>query len=139
MRPADAGHPAGFTLIEIMIVLLILGLVAGLVLSRGPQRSAALEMQQAAGSVADAFRLARTRAIATSRVVPVRIGVDGASVQLGDDAAHRFPAGVRWAQGARSVLFRPDGSASGGAIELTSPSQRRTVEVNWMTGRVAMR
>ncbi len=137
MPPDKKPGSGGFTLIEMMIVLLILGLVAGLVLTRGPQRSAALEMQQAANSVADAFRLARTRAIATSRVIPVRIGPD--SVQLGDDPAHRFPAGVHWAEGTRAVLFRPDGSASGGAIELASPSQRRTVEVNWMTGRIVMR
>ena len=122
-----------------MIVLLILGLLGGLVMAHGPQRSAALEMQQAANSVADSFRLARTRAIATSRVIPVRIGPDGASVQLADDPAHRFPPGITDAQGPQTILFRPDGSATGGAITLASLTQRRVVEVNWMTGRVVMR
>lgn len=121
------------------MVLVILGLLAGLVVTRGPPRSGALEMQRAVSAVAGAFRLARTRAIASSRAVAVRFGADGGSLQLGDDQAIPLPARIRLVRGARTMLFRPDGSASGGTVELAGDALSRQVEVNWMTGRVVIR
>ncbi|HYZ64612.1 MAG TPA: pseudopilin H, partial [Acetobacteraceae bacterium] len=61
-------------------MLVILGLVAGLVLVRGPQRSAEVDMRQATGLVAGALRVARSRAIATNRPVAVRFDAGPAAV-----------------------------------------------------------
>ena len=61
------GRDAGFTLIEVTVVLAILGFVGGLVLGRGPPRSAALELRAASATVAQTLKGARTRAIATNR------------------------------------------------------------------------
>jgi prepilin-type N-terminal cleavage/methylation domain-containing protein len=62
---------AGFTLIEMIVVLVVLGLALGLVMTRGPVHSRRLELDATARQVAGALRLARSRAIAEERGVAV--------------------------------------------------------------------
>jgi prepilin-type N-terminal cleavage/methylation domain-containing protein len=54
---------AGFTLIEMIVVVVVIGLVLSLFIQRGPMRSPALEARAAANEVAESLRLARSRAI----------------------------------------------------------------------------
>lgn len=136
-----ADRARGFTLIEVLVVLVILGLVGGLVLLRGPQRSAALDMRQATGTVAAAMRVARSQAIASNRPIPVRL--EPRSVRIGDADPRPLPPGITAALTGSAavgpvVLFRPDGSSSGGTVSLTGGSRTAIVGVNWLTGRVAV-
>jgi len=125
----------GFTLIEMIVVLVILGLLLGIVLARGPMHSARLDADVAARELVAALRLARGRAIAEDRSVsvaltPSRYQVDGL-------AAHGVPADVALA-GAAAVRFAPDGSSSGGTIVVRAATSSVTVVVSWLTGRVKM-
>lgn len=131
MRPGN-----GFTLIEMMVVLSIMGLLGGLVLLRGPQRNAAVDMRQATSLVAGDFRVARSQAIARNRPVSVQFASDGASLQVGDAALQRLPPGIRMVAGARQILFRPDGSSTGGEVRLAGGARIAALTVNWLTGRV---
>jgi prepilin-type N-terminal cleavage/methylation domain-containing protein len=47
---------AGFTLIEILVVLAILGVALGMLIGRGPMRSRGLETRAAAGALAQSLR-----------------------------------------------------------------------------------
>lgn len=130
------------------MVLVVLGLAAGLVLARGPQRSAAVEMRGAAAAVAQAMRLARTQAIVTNRRVDVAVDPRAGTVRIGAAAARSLPSGIAVsavvttadtaaAAAAPSIAFLPDGSSTGGRVELLGAGQRRTaVGVDWLTGRV---
>ena len=60
---------AGFTLIEMTVVLVVLGLLVGIVLSRGPAHSPALDTRGAADAIAETLRGARARAIAANREI----------------------------------------------------------------------
>ena len=78
-RPAG-----GFTLLEMIIVLVVLALVAGGVVGRGPVHSHALDVRAAVSDMVAALRGARGRAIAGNRAVLVvvngatgRMTVDG--------------------------------------------------------------
>ncbi len=134
--PAADKRPNGFTLIEMIVVLIIIGLVGGLVLTRAPTRGGTADLQAATSLVVGTLRLARTRAIAVNRPVPVRIDAADAAVQLGADPVRRLPPGIRIA-GGPAILFRPDGSSSGGTVDLAGRASAARVAVSWLTGRVA--
>ena len=150
MPPERRQHPcaeAGFTLIELLVVLAVLGLSLGLVLQRGPSRSAALDVRAAAGEMAEALRGARGRAIATNRTVAVALDLDGGRYRVGDGPQRALPSGLRLSMTAAAdrtagragaIDFLPDGSASGGRIGLAAGETRLWVGVDWLTGRVGV-
>ena len=128
----------GFTLIEMIVVLVILALVGGLVLTRAPTRGGTPDLRAATSLVAGTLRVARTRAIAANRAVPVRFDPQDAEVQLGADPVRRLPPGIRIAAADRAILFRPDGSSSGGSVDLAGRANTAHIAVSWLTGRVAI-
>jgi general secretion pathway protein H len=141
---AVPARTAGFTLIEMMVVLVVLGLALTLILARGPMRSVAAEAGSAAGSVAQALRVARAQAIAQGRPLRVLLDAAGHRVLPENLPAVALPAAVSMdvtdASGARMragvIGFAPDGSSTGGAVELADGGRRVRVAVDWLTGRV---
>jgi general secretion pathway protein H len=137
---------AGFTLLEVVVVVLILGLALGVFVSRGPTRSAALEIRAVAGEVAQALRQTRGRAIMFNR--PVGLTVDlGRRTYRGDGMPERAlpPAlGVSMLSvsgetlGLGVIRFAPDGSSSGGHIEVSDGRRRLRIGVDWLSGRVSV-
>ena len=131
----NPNRQSGFTLIEMIVVLVVLGLVFGLVITRGPMHSATLDARTAAREVAQALRLARSRAIVSDRLVSVRI--DGLRYQS-------FPRAVGMAaisptgQPIVSIRFAPNGRSSGARITLAERGSVRYVVVDWLTGRVSV-
>jgi general secretion pathway protein H len=139
---------AGFTLIEMIVVLVVLGLALGLVLARGPMHSPSLDARMAAREVGQALRLARSRAIAQDQSVSVWLDVvarvvrvDGSPPEVlpgGIGVAVASPAGQAMAGRLVSIRFAPDGSSSGGLIVLGRKPFVRQVVVDWLTGRVSV-
>jgi general secretion pathway protein H len=133
---------AGFTLIEMIVVLVVLGLVIGIVLARGPTRSPTIDLTAASRGLTDALRHARGQAILTGR--PVRISSAQASEALSRSASrnqagqigvalHSPPDDPR----ADGVLrFDPDGSANGARIVLTEGQESISITIDWLTGRI---
>ena len=144
-RPTDP--ESGFTLLETLVVVLLLGLVAGIVLQRGPARSPRLDLRAAGSETARTFRLARTRAIAANRPVAVRIDAPARTYALGTDAPHTWPdtvavtllATAPGSQGGiTGVTFAPDGSSSGAHLVLSQNDRRLAIDVDWLTGRIGV-
>ena len=135
---------AGFTLIEMLVVLAILAASLFLLSARGPARSAALDLRASAEEVAGSLRLARARSIEAGS--PVLWVLDGAAhgYRLGAEPPHRLLAALAVSaqnvdgSPARGVRFAPDGSASGGRVVLALGTRRAVVGVNWLTGRVSV-
>lgn len=133
----DQRRAGGFTLMEILVVVVVMGLLLTLVIARGPQHSPTLDLRDVASRVAQAMRLARTQAIATDR--PVHFLVDPARRTFGTDGAMQpVPRGIAIAAPARAIVFEPDGSATSGAIALAIRQMRMIVSVNWLNGRVSV-
>ena len=68
-------HQAGFTLLEIVIVVMILGLVVGLVIPRLPDMTGT-RIQKAARGVAATLQLARVRAVSLRRYYRIDVNID---------------------------------------------------------------
>ena len=139
--PADAG----FTLLEMIVVVVVLGLAAGLVLQRGPPRSPTLDLRAAAEEVARTLRLARTRAIASDRDVMFRLDPAAHAFAVDGGPPRALPRSVAIEAMAASpggggriaaIGFAPDGSSSGGRIGLGEGARRIDIGVDWLTGRV---
>jgi general secretion pathway protein H len=126
---------AGFTIIEVLVVLAVLALVLGLVITHGPVRSQRLELDSAARRVAGELRLARSRAIAEERTVV--FALDAGGYRLDRDAPTTWSADVS-SEGNRRVVFTPDGGSSGARIVLRDGDRAVAIGVDWLTGRVVV-
>ena len=107
----------GFSLIELMIVLVVLGLILGYSLPALNRFSATLQLRGASENIAGQLRLAREKAIATGVVQPVnfRSGSLGSGYRTtpatGVGGSWSLPRGITyaWATGADSTLRVPAG------------------------------
>lgn len=132
---------AGFTLLEMMIVLVVVGLALGMVLARGPEASPALALHAATRRVSAGLRLARSQAIARDRPVAVSFTAVPPGFRIGRGPATRLPEGVTLDAAGRgqpaAIVFQPDGSTAGGTVLLAAGRLVRSVTVDWLSGRVA--
>ena len=140
---------AGFTLVELLVVLAILAIacaaVAGVVHRRGP----GLALRSAASEVAANFREARSLAIHTNSETIVTINLDSRTVGAADGGEYAIPQDLgvtlRTAtselkrEGEGAIRFFPDGSSTGGRVTLFADERRYDVVVQWITGRVDVR
>jgi general secretion pathway protein H len=115
---------AGFTLLEMLIVILVMSLILGLLAAYGRPKSHWLETRAAAQAAAAAMRAARGQAITTGDAVPLRLPPmpDWLAVSV------TAPDG--------NIIFEPDGSSSGGVVVLNDAGRRIAVTADWLTGRV---
>ncbi len=124
-----------FTLVEMIVVIAILAVLAGLVVGRGPVRSARLDLDGAGRTVAHSLQLTRSRAIAQDRTIRWLAGPFGFGAE-GETPQH-LPANVGL-QAPAAIGFAADGSASGGRVILHDGDRRLAIGVDWLTGRIRL-
>jgi general secretion pathway protein H len=129
--------PAGFTLIETIVVLVIMGLALSIVAGFLPRRNTTLELSAATSRVTGALRLARSRAMAENRPVSFAGVPDQHGFRL-DNALVTLGTSVSVVMVQPKILFEPDGSNSGGSIRVLVDGRQRVIGVDWLTGRVAV-
>ncbi len=147
--PISVKAAQGFTLLELIIVLLIsvLGFaVVGSNISSGNQST---RLQAAARDIASALRYAHGQALLTHKPVSVAIDLANNSYRISNrDKIHHLDAQIEisltvaeeeFAEGQEgSIRFFGDGSSTGGRITLEWGQQKRQIDVNWITGGVAI-
>lgn len=132
----------GFTLVELMIVLVIVAVVGAIALPRFAQATARQQLDAAAGRVAADLELARTRARAASQSLAVSystandhysmnaVGGDAKTVELDESPYGVDLIKVKFGTGA-SVTFNGYGvPSSSGAVVLESNGNTVTVTLD---------
>ncbi|GGF51452.1 hypothetical protein GCM10011611_67400 [Aliidongia dinghuensis] len=132
---ARARQTAGFTLIELMVVLAILGLLLALLPDALSVAIPGQRLRAAAYQLADELKDARTQAVLSGEPSTVQIGPDERTFPRGTQA-HLEETEPRADGGHAEVRFFPDGSASGGTIRLVQGTRAYVIRIDWLTGRV---
>jgi general secretion pathway protein H len=136
-----ANPSAGFTLVELLVVMGIVGLVLASILSAKP-KTAATRVAIAARAVAATLQLARSQAMASNAETVVLIDTQKRQFGLAR-SMHAFPRGMTVALtvaeterigDSGGMRFYPDGQSSGGEIVLTLDGRASRIAVNWLTG-----
>jgi len=145
--PIAVTSARGFTLLELIIVLLIsvLGFaVVGGNISSGNQST---RIQAAARDIASALRYAHGQALMSRQPVGVTVNLDDNSYSIGNRgkiyrldreiAISVTVAEEEFGEGQQAgIRFFGDGSSTGGRITLEWGKQLRRIDVNWITGAV---
>ena len=148
---SSTGKPdrmAGFTLVELLVVLLVLVLVIGVVtpLLIGGMRSGA-NIGRTARELAGGLRHARTEAIRLNRDTlfvldtserSYRLDAGKPLVGLPDDFEFELVT-ARSEQidvSSGGIRFFADGTSTGGGITVSDDREQYRISVDWLTGRV---
>lgn len=138
---------SGFTMLELVVVLFILGLVYALA---GPMLGGAvsgLDIKAASRQLAAGLRKARSIAVTERSEAVLTLDVDGRKFSITSDAkTYALPQKLDYTlftaqsevsqEKIGSIRFFPDGSSTGGRITVSAGEARQEVDVDWVTGRV---
>jgi general secretion pathway protein H len=139
----------GFTLLELLVVIAVIGLVLALMPGFLFRDQPAIDVENAARAVADGLRQTRSRAMLENRPQTFALDVEARRFRPGDGQPLRqLDRGIALSLlTARSevageaigrIRFFPDGSATGGRVRLALEDHEAEVGVDWLTGDVAI-
>jgi general secretion pathway protein H len=139
----------GFTLLELMIVLVIIAIIYAVILSVPFGKASAADLKAAARSLASGLRTAQTTAITTRRDAVMTLDLEAREYQAtGETGPHKLRDGLDLklytaqtevsSEKRGAIRFYPDGSSTGGRITVSSGERKYLVDVDWLTGRVSI-
>lgn len=139
----------GFTLLEIIVVMVIAAIAMATVAPNLQPAIAAMQLQAATRDVASALRHTRTQALGRGQEAEFLLNVRRHFYKVSGRAKpYALPDSVKLSlftadflmdEGQGAIVFFPDGSATGGRVTLEASGKKRTVDVNWLTGAVTVR
>ena len=140
---------AGFTLLELVVVLAIAALTAALVLPNGRGATARATLSASAARFAAALRIARAESLRTSTDQTVSIELENRTYWSDTEPTHRafdrrinvqlMDDTLEWDGSVRRFRFRPDGGATGAVVVLGDGNSSARVGVDWLTGATTLR
>lgn len=140
IRAVRRPHRSGMTLVEILVVLAIVGVIAGVVTLGVGLGDRGLGVESEANRLADRLRLASDEVLTTRRPLQMTFDTEGYAFVRGEGQAdrvvdalaerHRLPEGVRMTgeDVASPVTIDPDGAQAVAAFGLAKGDRRWRVE-----------
>lgn len=138
----------GFTLVELLVVMVIAALVLALVGTSISRSITGAEMRTAARKVAANLRYTRTQAILQKTEQVFVVDTEARTYQAPEREAVELPEGMNVSlttarteltgESAGGIRFYPDGGSTGGYVELESNNRIYKVSVVWLTGETVV-
>jgi general secretion pathway protein H len=138
----------GFTLLELLVVLAIIGLIVALVPGLMLRSQPRLDIDVAARAIANGLREARSDAVVQNRPQVFALDVDARVFRSGDHPPVRIDKGIALSfktarsqvleDGVGQIRFFPDGSSTGGLISVGEGAWQAQVRSDWLTGLVTV-
>jgi general secretion pathway protein H len=139
----------GFTLLEVIVVLVIAVAAYALILGVPLRGASAYDLKASARMLATGLRQVQSTAMATRRDASLTLDLDAREFMLaGEREPHRLPRGVELklytaqsevtSERRGGIRFYPDGSSTGGRVTVSSGERKYLVDVDWLTGRVSI-
>jgi general secretion pathway protein H len=139
----------GVTLLELLIVLMLMALIAGIAIPMFGGGVSSTDLKSAAREVAAGLRFARDQAIAQRVESLLELNLDGRTFRVPPDPrTHRLPERLDLklytaqrdlvSEKVGAIRFFPDGGSNGGRITLAAGERKYDVDVDWLTGRVSI-
>lgn len=142
------GRDRGFTLVELMVVMIIIALIMGLIATSMSRSVSSAEARSASRKLVASLRYTRARAIIDKKEQVFLIDTDNRSYQAPGRKRIDLPEGVEvtittarsevTSEDVAGIRFFPDGGSTGGHIELTVNGREYRVNVAWLTGETKM-
>lgn len=139
----------GFTLVELLVVLAIMAAAYAIAAPMISAGMSGTELKSAARQVAAGLRKARSEAVTRKNEVALNLDLELRQFELsGEKRIYSLPksieVGLYTAQSelkndkTGSIRFYPDGSSTGGRITVGVGERKLYVNVDWLTGQVAI-
>ncbi|WP_375287075.1 Tfp pilus assembly protein FimT/FimU [Sphingomonas sp.] len=133
-----AGRPSGFTLIEMLVVLAVTALIAGLSFPAIERSLRGQAFESAADATEFGLRQARADAIRSGQPTRFALGPDRRSIVREGGRPIELPAAIAIALPTQGITFFGDGTATGGTVALTGSGRERRLAVDPGSGAVAL-
>jgi general secretion pathway protein H len=138
----------GFTLVELMVVMVIVALVMGLVATSMARSISSAEARAASRKVVTYLRYTRARAILDKSEQVFLVDTENRSYQAPGRKQIALPEGVEvmittarselTSEAVSGIRFFPDGGSTGGHIELLVNGREYRINVAWLTGEASL-
>jgi general secretion pathway protein H len=139
----------GVTLLELLVVLSLMAIVSALVVPLLGGGVSTTDMKTAARQVAAGLKLARSEALATRTEQTVVLDLEQRTFRVArDPRVVSLPKGIQMkvvtaqsdiaSEKTGAIRFFPDGGSNGGRVTLAAGERKFEIDVDWLTGRVAI-
>ena len=137
----NLGTARGFSLLELLVVMLIVGLSLAAIAAALPGMQSGPAIELATSRLAAGLKKARMRAVGRQEVETVLIDPGARHYHIGATGNRvRLPDTVTvWPLRSPAIRFYPDGGADAATIRLTEGRRTAHIDVSPMTGGVTIR